>query len=387
MRTAAIIVAAGSGVRFGASTAKQWLMLAGRPVIRHSVDLFARRLEIDRIVVAHPAGRRDDAVSALGGAEAILVEGGATRTQSVRAGLAALSGDPPDRVLIHDAARPLATDALVARLLAALEEADAAAPVLALSDAVKRKADGALGEDVDRDGLLAVQTPQAFRFAAIARAYEAISAGSSLPDDVAVARAAGISTAAVAGDPRNIKLTHAEDLPLMESLLNPAPGAETVTGQGFDAHRLIPGGGLTLCGVSIPCEFALAGHSDADAGLHAICDAMLGTIGAGDIGRHFPPGDPQWKDADSAAFVGRCLALMRDAGAAPVHCDVTLICERPRIGPHRDAMQARIAALLALPEARINVKATTTEGMGFAGRGEGVAAQAVVTARIAARHV
>jgi len=383
MNAAAIIVAAGTGQRFGGGAPKQFRLLGGAPVLRWSLKAMNADARVQRIaVVCEP--ERAEAVLAMAkglSTPVLTVNGGATRTASVRNGLAALAATPPDVLLIHDAARPGLTADMLDRLFEALDAHDAAAPALPITDALKAAAGEGLGEPVDREALMAVQTPQAFRWAALERAYSILPDGESLADDIAVAQAAGVKTVWVAGDRRNEKITYPEDLERMEALLS-GPGL-TVTGQGFDVHRLISGDGVWLCGVKIPCDRALEGHSDADAGLHAVCDAMLGTIGAGDIGLHFPPSDPQWKDAASDRFVTHCLSLMTQAGAAPLHCDVTLICETPKIGPHREAMRDRLAALLGLPSERVNVKATTTERLGALGRSEGIAAQAVLTARIA----
>lgn len=384
MKAAAVIVAAGTGARFGGPVPKQFLLLCGKPVLRWSLELFDRAGAIERIVAVCDPARTGDVMEMAAGLAipVTTVPGGAERTDSVRAGLEALSDDPPHSVLIHDAARPGASDELVRSLLAALQNRDGAAPALPVRDAIKRNEDGAPGEEIGRAGLLAVQTPQAFRYGALMDAYRALPPGMALSDDAAAARRAGLRLAAVAGERMNFKITEREDLVMMETLLAARGAVSTAVGHGFDVHRLTAGDGVTLCGVRIDCGYRLEGHSDADAGLHAICDALLGTIGAGDIGQHFPPSDPQWRGADSSAFVTHCLDLMRMAGARPVHADVTLICERPRIGPHREAMKTRLAALLGLSPGRVNVKATTTERLGYLGRGEGLAAEAVVTAEI-----
>lgn len=378
MNAAAVIVAGGSGERFGGAP-KQFRLLGGRPVLRWSVDLFAASGFEQIVVVARPEHAAELA-DALKGAQVAIAKAGATRTESVRSGLAALAADAPDAVLIHDAARPLASAALVQRVLDALTDADGAAPCLAVADALKQRVDGGFGDDVARAELRAVQTPQGFRFAALWRAYQAVPAGADFFDDVAVARGAGLRVTPVPGERTNMKATFAEDLEMMERLAAP-PAPRFAVGHGFDVHRLEPGDGVDLCGVRIPCGLALVGHSDADAGLHALCDAMLGAAGAGDIGQHFPPSDPKWRGADSAIFVTHCLGLLRNARLAPAHADITLICERPKIDPHREAMRARVAALLGLPPASVNIKATTTERLGFLGRGEGLAAEAVFMAR------
>ncbi len=378
MRAAAIIVAGGSGERFGGAP-KQYRSLLGRPVLRWSVDLFAACEGVTRTVVVARPEHADHLAAALDGAQVETAPAGTSRTESVRAGLAALSEDAPDAVLIHDAARPLASPALVARVLDVLKTADGAAPGLAVPDALKQRDGAAFGGDVDRGGLWAVQTPQGFRFAPLWNAYRALPPGADLPDDVAVARAAGLNVMPVEGERMNMKATWPEDLDLMARMAAP-PAPRMAVGHGYDVHALTAGDGVTLCGVRIPCGLALVGHSDADAGLHALCDAMLGAAGAGDIGQHFPPSDPQWKGADSARFIEGAMAALAEAGLAPAHADITLICEAPKVGPHREAMRARVADLLGLPPASVNVKATTTEKLGFVGRGEGLAAEAVFTA-------
>ncbi|WP_022697807.1 bifunctional 2-C-methyl-D-erythritol 4-phosphate cytidylyltransferase/2-C-methyl-D-erythritol 2,4-cyclodiphosphate synthase [Euryhalocaulis caribicus] len=389
MSAAAIIVAAGQGARFGDPTPKQFLPLAGKPVLRWSLELFGLTRPCARIVVVCDPDRAREIETMAAGLKTPVetVPGGETRTASVRAGLETMRGNPPDMVFIHDAARPLASPRLIDDLSAALDEASAAAAALPVRDALKRKAEGLLGEEMDRESLMAMQTPQAFAYQAIMDAYDALPPDAVLSDDVAVAQRAGMEVRAVPGDRMNFKITDPQDLAMMESLMNAKPAMRVATGHGFDVHQLIEGDGVTLCGVHIDCDKRLKGHSDADAGLHAICDAMLGTIGAGDIGQHFPPSDEAWRDADSAAFVTHCLSLMREAGARPSHCDVTLICEAPKVGPHRTAMQARVAELLGLPLSSVNIKATTTEKLGFIGRGEGVAAEAIVTAEVQRRDV
>jgi len=296
----------------------------------------------------------------------------------VRNGLEALAAleAPPDIVLIHDAARPIVPAEVAQALLEALRHADAAAPALAVADTVCRAGpDGAVGEDVDRAGLVRRQTPQAFRFDRILAAHRA-HAGEAT-DDIAIAVAAGQRAVLVEGSPLLHKLTAPEDRAILESFLQPQ--TRMAVGQGFDVHAFGPGGAVTLCGVTIPHDQGLVGHSDADVGLHALTDAILGAVGAGDIGQHFPPSDPQWKGADSALFLERARADVEAAGGRIEHVDVTLICERPKVGPHREAMRARMAGLLGLSPAQVNVKATTTERLGFTGRGEGIAAMATAT--------
>lgn len=376
----AVIVAAGSGTRAGG--AKQWRRLAGKPVVRWSVEaLLAAGAR--RVVVVVPPGQADPAQEALDGlSDWTAVDGGASRTDSVRAGLAALAPEAPEAVLIHDAARPLVTAAHVATLLAALHDADGVLPALPVADTLKRGSDGLVTGTAPRDGLWRAQTPQAFRWSALAAAYATLPADAEPTDDAAVLERAGGRVRLVPGDPRLMKLTYPEDFALAELM---AGAARTVrTGLGLDAHRWGPGDTVWLCGVPIAHDQTLIGHSDADAGLHAITDAVLGAIGAGDIGDHFPPTDPQWKGAPSDLFLRRAAELVAERGGRILNVDVTLVCERPKIQPHREAMRARLAEILALPLDAVSVKATTTEGMGFAGRQEGLAAQAVATVELPA---
>lgn len=371
MRFSAIVVAAGTGSRAGEGPPKQWRLLDGRPVARWSVQAFADA-GADRIVVVTPPDGAKDAEVALAGLDVVLVSGGATRDASVRAGLDAI-GDA-GVVFIHDAARPFLNAEHIGALLAALETADGALPALAMADTVKRQDAGGLAT-VSRDGLWRAQTPQAFHVPALRDAYAAWPSDEAPTDDAAVLERAGGRVALVPGDPRLMKLTYPEDFAMAEALAQ-APTVPRV-GQGFDAHRFGLGDHVWLCGVSIAHTEGLVGHSDADAGLHAVTDAVLGAIGAGDIGDHFPPSDPQWRGAPSHLFLSHALALVRAAGGRLVNVDVTLICETPRIKPHREAMRVRLAQILELPANRVSVKATTTEGMGFTGRREGIAAQAV----------
>lgn len=377
VRFSACIMAAGSGTRAGGGEPKQLRMLAGRPVLSWSAQVLASHPACDELIVVHAPGQREAIMAALGdlSARARFASGGATRSASVRAGLAAVTGN---HVLIHDAARPFVTQQTIDALLAALEDAPGAVPALPVADALAREDEEGL-TPVGRDGLMRLQTPQAFRTGALRAAFEAAD-GADFPDETALARAHGLEVRAIPGDEMNFKLTWPADFDRAERLMA-GPGAETVTGSGFDVHRLAPGDGLHLCGAFIESNLRLVGHSDADAGLHALTDAILGAAGLGDIGDHFPPSDMQWKGADSARFLTHALELAGQAGLAPVHCDVTLICERPKIGPHKAAMKARLAALMGLAPHRVNIKATTTEGLGFTGRGEGLAAQAVVTMR------
>jgi 2-C-methyl-D-erythritol 4-phosphate cytidylyltransferase/2-C-methyl-D-erythritol 2,4-cyclodiphosphate synthase len=378
-RTVALVVAAGSGTRVGGEVPKQYRPLAGKPLLRHAVD----RLEqagIGDIRVVIGAGQEALYRDALGGRPLpSWVAGGSERQDSVRNGLEAIAAEGgADCVFIHDAARPFLPSAVVARLRDGLAAAEGAVPVLPVVDTLAR-ADCALGEPVSRDGLVRVQTPQAFRFEAILAAHRTWS-GPPATDDAEVARAAGLRVAAVTGDEALEKLTHEGDFARAEARL--AAAMTSRTGMGFDVHAFAAGEALWLGGIRIPHERGLKGHSDADVLLHAVTDALLGAIGAGDIGDHFPPSDPQWRGASSSLFVEHARGLIEAQGGRIDHVDVTLICEAPRIGPHRQAMRASVAALLRVAPARISIKATTTERLGFTGRGEGMAAQAIATVRL-----
>lgn len=371
MRFAAIILAAGAGTRAG--EAKQWRLLAGRPVLRWSAEALAGA-GADPLVIVAPAGEEARAKEAADGLNAAVVAGGSSRFASATAGLDVLADTSPEAVLIHDAARPFVTSTHVAALLQILEEVDGVVPVLPMYDSLKQA--GTL-QGASREGLVRVQTPQAFRYNAIRDAFGQAAAGATFTDDAGVLEAVGGRIAGVPGDPMLMKLTYPEDFAMAERLAGAA--RLTRVGQGFDVHRFGPGDSVWLCGVRIPHTHALVGHSDADAGLHALTDALLGAIAAGDIGEHFPPSDPRWKGAASDQFVDHAVRIIQARGGRLINADVTLICEGPRIGPHREAMRARLAELLALPPDRVSVKATTTEGLGFTGRGEGVAAQAIAS--------
>jgi 2-C-methyl-D-erythritol 4-phosphate cytidylyltransferase/2-C-methyl-D-erythritol 2,4-cyclodiphosphate synthase len=370
-----VVVAAGEGLRAGPGEPKAWRALAGRPVVRWSVEalLAAGASEVAVVVAQDRLAAVDDALRDLAGWKSVA--GGATRALSVQAGLAALSGPDDAPVLIHDAARPFVTATHVASLLAAIQGSDGAVPALPVPDTLKR-GDGAVGETVSRDGLWRAQTPQAFRLGRLRAAYAAWGGESEPTDDAQVVEAAGGRIAFAPGDPMLMKLTYPEDFAMAEQL---AGGRRIVrTGFGVDAHRFGPGSEVWLGGVRIAHDQGLIGHSDADVGLHALTDALLGAIAEGDIGQHFAPSDPRWKGASSDQFLVHAVELAQARGGQVISADLTLICERPKIGPHRDAMRARIAELLGLPIGRVSVKATTTEGMGFTGREEGLMAQAVV---------
>lgn len=382
MRFAALIVAAGAGLRAGGETPKQWRKLSGRPVALWSVEALTAAGAVQTLLVVSAADMAR-ARGLLGASSHVqLVCGGAERIDSVRAGLAALAADV-EAVLIHDAARPFVTAAHVRDLLARLESAAGAMPAIAVSDTLKRAGgDLRVQSTVDRTGLWRAQTPQAFRRAAIEKAYAAWPEGETPTDDAAVLERAGGAVMLTPGDPMLMKLTYPEDFPMAEALASAGvAGSARITrvGQGVDAHRFGPGDGCWLCGVLVPHTEGLIGHSDADAGLHALTDAMLGAIGEGDIGDHFPPTDPQWKGAASDKFLLHALELVHARGGRVLNIDVTLVCERPKVKPHRAAMRARLAELLDLPLDRVSVKATTMEEMGFTGRREGLAAQAVCT--------
>jgi len=335
----------------------------------------------EQLIVVVAAGEEDQAAAVLAGITRVrVVIGGATRAESVMAGLAALAEDPPEAVLIHDAARPFVGPSHVTALIAALATADGAVPVLPVADTLKRAEPAGL-TTVPREGLLRVQTPQAFRYRTLVEGYGAWDSPDPPTDDAAPVERAGGKVVPVPGDPLLMKLTYPEDFDLAEAIA----GRSRVTriGQGFDAHRFGPGDSVWLCGVRIAHDKALVGHSDADAGLHALTDALLGAVGRGDIGDHFPPSDPKWKGAASDQFLRHALSLVREAGGRVINADITLICEEPRIKPHREAMRARVAEILELPIDRVSIKATTTEAMGFTGRREGLAVQAVVAVETA----
>ena len=380
--TVALVVAAGRGERIGGDVPKQYLALAGRPLLVHSVAAFAGHRAVGAVrVVIHPDDRARYHAAVAGFDLLEPVDGGATRQESVLLGLESLESLAPGRVLLHDAARPAVDGGVIDRVLAALDSAPAAIPALAVSDTLKRGENGLVAATVDRAGLWRAQTPQGFRYADILAAHRA-AAGGALTDDAAVAEAAGLAVSLVAGSEDNVKVTTADDLARAGRIVG--AGLESRVGLGFDVHRFGPGDHVMLCGVRIGHDHGLAGHSDADAGLHALVDAVLGALGAGDIGAHFPPGDAEWADADSGVFAARTARMVGDAGGVIAHLDVTIACEQPRIGPHRTAMAARVAELFGVDAGRVSVKATTTERLGFLGRGEGVAALAVATVRLPA---
>jgi 2-C-methyl-D-erythritol 4-phosphate cytidylyltransferase/2-C-methyl-D-erythritol 2,4-cyclodiphosphate synthase len=375
---AAVVVAAGSGSRAGG--AKQWRRLGGKPVVRWSVEALLKAGAEDVVVVVSP-GAEAEAVEALAGLTGWrAVVGGAARTDSVRAGLTALGGADDRPVLIHDAARPFLSAAVIARCIQALEDADGALPALPVADSLRRATDGLVSGAVEREALWRAQTPQAFRLKTLTDAFAAWPEGETATDEATVVERAGGRVRIVEGDARLMKLTFPEDFAMAEALIP----RNVRVGQGYDVHRWGPGASVWLCGLEVPHDQTLIGHSDADAGLHALTDAILGALGEGDIGDHFPPTDPQWKGASSDLFLKHAVDLVRARGGRLSNVDVTLICERPKVKPHRQAMRQRLAEILDLPLDAVSVKATTTEGLGFTGRGEGLAAQAVATLELPA---
>ncbi len=375
----ALVVAAGRGTRFGGELPKQYAALAGEPVLRRTLGAFAAHPRIDGVrAVIQP----DDLPLYREAAEGLAlldpVPGGDSRQASVRLGLESLAEIEPQKVLIHDGARPFVSGAVIDRVLDALESSPGAIAGVPVTDTLKREAEGRIAGTLDRDALWRAQTPQGFRFPEILAAHRraAHEIGDTLTDDAAVAEHAGLAVALVEGSDDNVKLTTPQDLARAERLLGGAAAFDIRTGSGFDVHRFGPGDHVVLCGVEVPHEQGLLGHSDADVGLHALTDALLGALALGDIGQHFPPSDARWRDADSAVFMKHAARLVAERGARILNVDVTLICERPKVGPHRAAMIARVAELLGIDPKRVSVKATTTERLGFTGRGEGIAAQA-----------
>lgn len=407
--TIALIVAGGTGTRFGTnSLPKQYAPLGGRPVLAHSIETLCAHPKIDAVaVVIHPShqdfynrscsGLLASAMSltasptkerGLLSADSYAkllppILGGAERQDSVRMGLQALAAHQPKTVLVHDAARPGMTLTLIDRLLEARDSGKLAViPALSVTDTIKRVAGDTVQETLDRSALMSIQTPQCFDYTALLNLHMAATA--TYTDDAALFEAAGQPVHLVAGERGNQKITSAEDLTIMQKQYDAS--LETRVGSGFDVHRFTAGDHIMLCGVKVPHTQGLEGHSDADAGLHALVDALLGAMAEGDIGLHFPPSDAKWKGADSARFLTQTRDLLKARGGHIVHVDVTVICERPKVTPHREAMRARIAALLEVEAARVSVKATTTEGLGFTGREEGIAAQATATIALPPQH-
>lgn len=378
--TVALIVAAGRGHRAGGEIPKQYRPLAGQSLLRRSCAAFLNHPRVDSVcAVIHPDDAGLYAESTAGLALPPPVHGGATRQESCRNGLESLVALAPQRVLIHDAARPFVDEATIDRVLDALADSPGAIAAVAVTDTLKKAAsDLRVAGTVEREGLWRAQTPQGFRYADILEAHRKL-ASQSLTDDAAVAEAAGLPVALAQGNEDNFKLTTEDDFARAERMLGTG---DIRVGSGFDVHRFDEGNTVMLCGIEIKYDKALAGHSDADVGLHAITDALLGAIGEGDIGSHFPPSEAQLHGADSSLFLRHAAELVGQRGGEIRHLDVTLICEGPKIGPHRDAMRARVAAVAGIGIDRVSVKATTTEGLGFTGRGEGIAAQATATVRL-----
>ncbi|MBL6946133.1 MAG: bifunctional 2-C-methyl-D-erythritol 4-phosphate cytidylyltransferase/2-C-methyl-D-erythritol 2,4-cyclodiphosphate synthase [Rhodospirillales bacterium] len=373
----ALVVSAGRGNRFGGELPKQYHRLAGSAVLRHSLETFLSHPGIDAVRVVINMDDRDlydDATTGLSLVEP--VGGGAARQDSVRLGLESIEELFPDTVLIHDAARPFIDAGTISRIIDTLGSHGAAIPAMPVNDTLKRSENGVITQTVERAGLWRAQTPQGFAYQKILTAHRRF-AGQDLTDDAALAEAAGMEVVLVQGSEDNLKVTTQDDLTRAENRI--AGGREYRSGTGFDVHRFAEGDHVMLCGVNIPHEFGLSGHSDADVGLHALTDALLGAIAEGDIGTHFPPSDGRWKGTESHVFLRHAHELAKARGADITALDVTLICETPKIGPYRDAMRARIAEILEIDIGRISVKGTTTERLGFAGRKEGIAAQAIAT--------
>jgi 2-C-methyl-D-erythritol 4-phosphate cytidylyltransferase/2-C-methyl-D-erythritol 2,4-cyclodiphosphate synthase len=376
------VVAAGSGSRLGGGLPKQYRTIAGQPVLRRSLATFCRHPGVDRVRVVIGVGHEQIYRRCVEGMSLQApVEGGQSRQESVLRGLRSLCDEHPDIVLIHDAARPFADEALVSRVIEALGRERAVIPALAVVDTLKTFSGPQrrfVVSGASRETMVRAQTPQGFHFDAILQAHEAL-ADRAFTDDAAVAEHAGIAVALVPGAEGNVKLTTEEDWMRAEQMLHSA--ADIRTGSGFDVHRFGPGDHVVLCGLRIPHSAGLMGHSDADVALHALTDALLGAIAAGDIGTHFPPSEERWRGAASDVFLGHAKALVDRAGGTILNVDLTIICEAPRLGPYRQRMRARLADILDVDVDRVSIKATTTEGLGFTGRGEGVAAQAVATVR------
>lgn len=389
----ALIAAAGRGTRVAGAEAaddalpKQYLRLAGRPLLSHAASAFLNADGIDAVravIGAEDRSQYEDAVGHLSLLDPVV--GGPTRQESVRLGLESLADDGFEKVLIHDCARPLVPSGLIARTLAALQDHDAVLPALAVTDSLKRGDGGMVNGGVDRAGLYRAQTPQGFDFAKILAAHREAAAGglTEFTDDVAVAEAAGLKVAIIGGSEDNLKITTADDLARAERMLN--QGGDYRTGHGLDVHAFggEGTGPVRICGIDLPHDRGLSGHSDADAGLHAATDAILGALAEGDIGSHFPPDEAIWKDADSARFLSLANDLLARHEGALIHLDLTVICEAPKIAPHRAAIREKLAELLSVTPDRISVKATTTEGLGALGKGDGIAVEAVATIRLPA---
>jgi 2-C-methyl-D-erythritol 4-phosphate cytidylyltransferase/2-C-methyl-D-erythritol 2,4-cyclodiphosphate synthase len=381
MNIGVIIVAAGRGIRAGEGLPKQYRPIGGLPVLEHTLRAFIEHPAIGSVKVVIGAGDSNlfAALPSSAHASVSTCLGGDSRTESVRAGLNSLAEMRLDHVLIHDAARPFVESTAISALIEALKTCDAVIPALPSTDALMQldRADNVTSL-VDKATIYAAQTPQAFDYQKLVAAYAELG-NEALPDDAAVAQRVGITISTISGDPANFKITTPSDFQRAQAMLT-QPASLTVTGMGFDVHRLEPATSMTLCGVEIREGLGLVGHSDADVALHALTDAILGAAGAGDIGQHFPPSDPQWAGASSDRFVTHAVNLLEQSGRGIAHADITIIAERPKVGPHREAMRNVVAKLLKLAPEQVNIKATTTEGLGYTGRGEGIAAQAVVSA-------
>ncbi|OYW54916.1 MAG: bifunctional 2-C-methyl-D-erythritol 4-phosphate cytidylyltransferase/2-C-methyl-D-erythritol 2,4-cyclodiphosphate synthase [Hyphomicrobium sp. 32-62-53] len=382
VRIAALIVAAGRGSRVGGDVPKQYVRLGGETILQMAIDVFAGHPAITTVqAVIHADDRSlyEESLSRRPAALRAPVTGGSSRQASVRAGLEALAGEMPDLVLIHDAARPFVDRGLIDRVVSALERHPGAIPALAVADTLKRAGVGqTIAETVDRAVLWRAQTPQGFRFGRILDAHRAAAVEGYIDftDDAAIGEWAGFPVALVEGDARNVKITTAADVADAQAACEAAMTMEPRIGTGFDVHRFAEGSSVWLCGVEIPHTHKLEGHSDADVALHALTDALLGTIGDGDIGQHFPPSDPTWKGAASHLFLTDAARRVRARGGRIVNVDVTVLAEAPKIGPHRAAMQARVAEILGIAADRVGVKATTMEELGSIGRREGIVAMA-----------
>jgi 2-C-methyl-D-erythritol 4-phosphate cytidylyltransferase/2-C-methyl-D-erythritol 2,4-cyclodiphosphate synthase len=378
-RCVALVVAAGSGVRLGGALPKQYRLLDGRPMLRRSIETLAGVPAVDAVRVVIGERHAELYAAAAAGLDLLPpVVGGATRQDSVRLGLEALAEPNPALVLVHDAARPFVSRALIERVITELETADAVVPVVPVVDTLKRlDAAGRVAGEVPRESLARAQTPQGFRFEVLLEAHRR-HANTACTDDTGVVAVNGVAVTTVSGEEENFKVTTEADLARAEALFADRP-RRFVTGTGFDVHAFAAGRRLLLCGVEVPHERGLAGHSDADVALHAVTDALFGAMADGDIGSHFPPSDPAWRDASSDRFLRYAVERLTGRGGRLEHVDLTIIGERPKIGPHRDTLRASLAAILGITVEGVSVKATTTERLGFCGREEGLAAQAAVT--------
>lgn len=388
MKIAALIVAAGKGIRAGGTLPKQYQLINGKPVLTRTVKAFSEHAQIDMIQTVIGIGHEAAFADAVRGMELLPpVLGGETRQASVFAGLKALQEHGPDIVLIHDAARPLVPGKIITRVITALDKSPCALPVLPVADTIKVVTGDEVTSTLDRSIMWAAQTPQGFRFEEILAAHRqaAVSGLSSFTDDASIAEWAGLVVKTVAGAPENRKLTLQSDIKEAERAMaaQQVRGLTDIrTGNGYDVHAFEPGDSVTLCGIEIPHEKKLKGHSDADVAMHTLTDAILGALSEGDIGKHFPPSDAQWKGAPSEIFLKQAMQLVENRGGMVSHCDITLVCEEPKIGPFVEAMRENLDAIMGIGVSRISVKATTSEKLGFTGRGEGIAALATATVRL-----